>query len=141
MQVFSYLFLDGKADQAIEFYRQAIGAKVEALMRFKESPEPPPQREGQPDNSEKVMHASLKIGDTTLFLSDGECAGKAKFEGFGLALTTRDEIEAKKMFSALSEGGQVRMPLAKTFFSPSFGMVADRFGVLWMVMAESKGAS
>lgn len=141
MQVFSYLFLDGKADQAIEFYRQAIGAKVEALMRFKESPEPPPQREGQPDNSEKVMHASLRIGDTTLFLSDGECAGKAKFEGFGLALATRDENEAKKMFSALSEGGQVRMPLAKTFFSPSFGMVADRFGVLWMVMAESKGAS
>lgn len=139
MQVFSYLFLDGKADEAIEFYRKALGAKVNQLMRFKEAPEPAAQREGQPDNSEKVMHASLAIGETTVFLSDGECGSAPKFQGFGLALTVKDDNEAKRFFTALSDGGQVQMPLAKTFFSSSFGMVADRYGVTWMVMAESGG--
>lgn len=141
MQVFSYLFFDGKADEAIEFYRKALGAKVEGLMRFKEAPEQPDQCDGQVNDPEKVMHANLKIGDTTVLLSDGRCAGHPKFEGFGLALTVRDDDEAKRLFSALSDGGQVQMPLAKTFFSSSFGMVADRYGVAWMVMVESKGMS
>lgn len=139
MQVFSYLFFDGKADEAIEFYRKALGAKVNGLMRFKEAPEPSAQCEGQVNDPEKVMHASLKIGDTTVFLSDGQCAGKPKFEGFGLALTVHDDNEAKRLFSALSDGGQVQMPLAKTFFSSSFGMLADRFGVSWMVMQVEEG--
>lgn len=139
MQVFSYLFFDGKADEAIAFYGSALGAKVEGLMRFKEAPEQPDQCDGQVNDPEKVMHANLKIGDTTVLLSDGRCTGQPKFDGFGLALTVRDDHEAKRLFSSLADGGQVQMPLAKTFFSSNFGMVTDRFGVAWMVMVESGG--
>src|SRR5262245_33428559 len=129
MQVQPYLMFDGRCDEAIEFYKRAVGAKVTMLMRFKESPDPA-MVHGNPD---KVMHSSLTIGDTTVFASDGECGGKPSFQGFTLSLTVADEAEAERRFKALSDGGQVHMPLGKTFFSPAFGMVADRFGVPWMV--------
>jgi PhnB protein len=125
-----YLFFDGRCDEALEFYCKALGAEVTMLMRFKESPDPGSCPRGAED---KVMHASVRIGKTTLLVSDGECRKKSRFEGFALTLVVADKAEAKRLFSALSRGGKVRMPLAKTFFSPSFGMVADRFGVLWMV--------
>lgn len=130
MRVEPYLFLDGRCDEAIEFYRKVVGAEVTMLMRFKESPDP---THNPPNSSEKVMHASIRIGDSTVLLSDGGCTGQAKFQGFSLSLTVANEAEAKQRFAALSEGGQVQMPLAKTFFSKSFGMLADRFGVGWMV--------
>jgi PhnB protein len=133
MQVQPYLFFDGRCEEAIEFYKKAVGAKVDMLMRFKECPD---QSMVAPGSGEKVMHATLKIGDTAVMASDGECQGKANFQGFSLAMAAKTEAEADRMFNALADGGQVRMPLGKTFFSPRFGMLADRFGVGWMIMVE-----
>ncbi|MCC7343320.1 MAG: VOC family protein [Deltaproteobacteria bacterium] len=129
-----YLFFDGRCEEAIEFYRKALGAEVEMLMRFKENPEP---AMNPPGSAEKVMHASLRIGKARVMLSDGNCAGKASFQGFSLSLSVADAAQADRCFAALAEGGQVQMPLAKTFFSPRFGMVADRFGVSWMVIVPA----
>jgi len=134
MQVQPYLFFDGRCEEAIGFYRGAIGAEVQSLMRFKEHPDPDGRQMGADD---KVMHAALRIGDTVVMASDGQCAGQPSFQGFALTLTTANEAEADRLFGALADGGQVRMPLAKTFFSPRFGMVADRFGVLWMILVCS----
>ena len=134
-----YLFFDGRCEEALEFYRQALGAQVEMLMHFKDSPDPV----GCPSASgEKVMHASVRIGGTTVMASDGRCEGKPTFQGFALSLSVATEAEADRRFAALAKGGQVQMPLAKTFFSPRFGMVADRFGVMWMIVvpAEETGA-
>lgn len=134
MQVKPYLFFDGRCDEAIEFYRAALGAEVLMLMRFKESPEPSAVA---PGSENKVMHATMRIGDTLLQASDGRCQGQAVFQGFSLALTVSDDAQAERLFAALADGGQVQMPLAKTFFSTRFGMVADRFGVSWMVYVAS----
>jgi PhnB protein len=132
MQVQPYLFFDGRCEEALEFYRTSLGAKVEMLMRFKECPEKSPMC--VPANEDKVMHASFKIGDTSVMASDGNSTGKPSFQGFSLTISAKDEAEAKRLFDALGAGGQVQMPLTKTFFSPSFGMVADKFGVGWMVI-------
>lgn len=134
MQVQSYLFFDGRCEEAIEFYKRTLGAKVETLMRFKESPEPPRPGMCPPGSEDKVMHASLRIGETTVMASDGRCNGKPSFQGFSLSLSAKDAAEADRLFAALGDGGQVQMPLAKTFFSSRFGMVADRFGVSWMII-------
>ena len=136
MQLQPYLFFDGRTEEAIEFYKKTLGAKVEMLMHFKDSPEPMP---GAKPPADKVMHSCFAIGDTKVMASDGNCTGKPSFQGFSLSLNARDESDAKRLFSALADGGQVQMPLGKTFFSPSFGMVADRFGVSWMVIAAPQG--
>ena len=135
MRVEPYLFYNGRCEEAIEFYKRAISAKVEMLMRFKEAPpgEGPPM---PPGTENKIMHASLKVGDGALMMSDGECKGQPDFKGFSLTLDAKDEADAKRLFSALADGGQVRMPLTKTFFSPSFGMVGDRFGLGWMIIVN-----
>lgn len=130
-----YLFFDGRCEEAIEFYRKNLGAEVEMMMRFKENPEP---GYNPPGSGEKVMHASIRIGESRVMVSDGQCAGKPSFQGFSLSLTAADEKEADRLFAALAEGGKVQMPMAKTFFSPRFGMVADRFGVSWMVIVGAK---
>jgi PhnB protein len=130
MLIQPYLSLDGRCEEAIEFYRRTLGAKVEMMMRFKDAPEP---GMSPPEAGDKVMHSVLRIGDSMVLASDGRCLGKPSFQGFALSLTAANEAEASRLFAALSDGGQVQMPLAKTFFSPSFGMVADRFGVSWMV--------
>ena len=131
MRIEPYLFFDGRADEAINFYKKAVGAEVTRLVRFKDSPEP---SHAPPGALDKVMHASLKIGDTNVLISDGDCKNQTKFQGFALSLYAANEAEADKLFNALAEGGQVQMPLAKTFFSPRFGMLHDRFGVMWMVI-------
>jgi len=133
MQIESYLFFNGRCEEAIEFYKRALGAEVLMLMRNKESPEPPPPGTMPPGSEDKVMHATLRIGNSNLMLSDGYCDGKPAFTGFSLSLDAADEAEAERLFAALGDGGTVQMPLAKTFWSPKFGMVADRFGVGWMV--------
>jgi PhnB protein len=107
------------------------------MMRFKDCPEPPKQGMHPPGSDNKVMHASLRIGETSMMASDGRCTGKPNFQGFSLSLTVSTEAEADRLFAALADGGQVQVPLAKTFFSPRFGMVTDRFGVLWMILVES----
>jgi PhnB protein len=134
MLVQPYLFFDGRCEEAIEFYKRALGAKVEMLMRFKDSPEPAQPGMVPAGSENKIMHASLKVGAMSVMLSDGHCSGKPEFKGFALSLDAPDEAAAKTLFAALGDGGQVRMPLAKTFFSPCFGMVADRFGVTWMII-------
>ncbi|MBL8666465.1 MAG: VOC family protein [Rhodospirillales bacterium] len=139
MTIQPYLFFDGRCEEALAFYRRALGAEVEMLMRIKESPEPPACGGMPADVGEKVLHASFRIGDATLMASDGRCGGQPRFEGFALSLTVADEAEADRVFAALAEGGTVQMPLAKTFFSPRFGMVADPFGVSWMVYVAPDG--
>ena len=133
MQVQPYLFFDGRCEEAVEFYRSALGAEVVMLMRFKDSPESPPPGMVPPGGENKIMHAALRVGDAMVLASDGRCSGQPSFQGFALSLTASDEAEANRLFASLAEGGQVQMPLAKTFFSPRFGMIADRFGVSWMV--------
>ena len=134
MQVQPYLFFDGRCDEAIEFYHRALGAEVTMLMRFKDSPEPHPPGMIPPGAENKVMHSSFRIGDTTVMASDGRCLGRPSFQGFSLSLTVANDTEAELLFATLAEGGEVQMALAKTFFSSRFGMVADRFGVSWMII-------
>jgi PhnB protein len=135
MQVQPYLFFDGRCEEALNFYRGALGAEVTAMMRFKENPEPQPGMV-PPGSEEKIMHASFKIGETEVMASDGNCMGRPSFQGFSLTVTAPDEAKADQLFAALADGGQVQMPMAKTFFSPRFGMVADRFGVGWMIIVS-----
>ena len=136
MQVQPYLFFDGRCEEAVAFYKKALSAEVEMLMRFKESPEPPQPGMIPPGSGDKIMHSSLRIGDTRVMASDGRCTGQTDFRGFSLSLTVANEAEAERKFTELAAGGQVQMPLAKTFWSPRFGMVSDRFGVSWMVIVE-----
>lgn len=135
MQMQPYLFFNGRCEEAIEFYKSALGAKVDMLMRFKENPEPPPPGHQPPDGN-KVMHASISFGAVTLLVSDGMSTGQPDFKGFSLSLTVKDQAEAEKTFNALSKGGEVTVPLTKTFFSPCFGMARDKFGLGWMVIVQ-----
>jgi PhnB protein len=135
MQVQPYLFFDGRCDEALEFYKKAIDAKVDMLMRFKDAPD---QSTISPGSKDKVMHAAVHIGDTQVLMSDGRCLGKPNFQGFALTITAPDAAEGERRFNALGEGGQVQMPLAETFFASRFGMVADKFGVGWMILVEKK---
>jgi PhnB protein len=130
MQLHPYLQFDGRCEEAVAFYRDALGAEVVMLVRFKDCPDPSMVPPGAED---KVMHMRFRIGETTVLASDGRCLGKPSFQGFSLSLTVANDAEAERCFTALANGGQVQMPLAKTFFSSRFGMVADRFGVAWMV--------
>lgn len=134
------LFMDGKTEEAIAFYSQALGAKLNMLMRFKDSPEPPQPGCVTPGTENKVMHAQFQVGDTVVMISDGRCTGQPEFKGFALSLTVPTEAEADRAFNALTAGGQVGMPLAKTFFSARFGMVTDKFGVMWMIMVTPNQA-
>lgn len=136
----AYLFFDGRCEEALDFYKKAIGAEVQMLMRFKDSPEPPqagsPGCGGAQWSPEKIMHSSFKVGGVEIMASDGEAKGSAEFKGFSLAITAKTAAEADKLFAALSEGGQVTMPMMPTFFSEKFGMLADKFGVNWMVLVD-----
>jgi PhnB protein len=137
MQVQPYLFFDGRCEEAIEFYEAVFGAKVDMLMRFKDNPEPQPGM-CPPGAENKVMHAALRIGETVVMASDGMAKGQPEFKGVSLSVNAATEAEADRMFAALGKGGQVQMPQSKTFFSPRFGMVADKFGVSWMIIVLPK---
>jgi PhnB protein len=133
MKVESYLFFDGRCEEAVEFYKKALGAEVQALVRYNEAPDGPP-----PGFAEKIMHASFRIGDTRVMAAD-DCTGKhPSFDGFSQCIVLSEEALAQGHFAGLSEGGEVVMPLQKTFYSPCFGMVTDKFGILWMVMVEDE---
>ena len=144
MRVEPYLFFDGRCEEALDFYREKIGAEVIMLMRFKEAPSdggPPPEGCQPPPagSGDKVMHAAFKLGATTVMASDGNSGGKPRFEGVSLSLSVADDATAERLFAALADGGQVQVPIAPSFFATRFGMVADRFGVPWMVHVEPKG--
>jgi PhnB protein len=131
-----YLFFNGRCEEALNFYRDSVGAEVQIVMRLSDTPEPPPGM--KPGQENKVMHAICRIGTNTFMASDGMCEGEPNFEGFCLAITVPDESEADRVFNSLAEGGKVEMPLMQTFWAPKFGMVEDRFGVGWMVSVEHK---
>jgi PhnB protein len=133
MQVQPYLFFDGRCDEAIEFYKKMLGANVDRLMRWKDSLD---KSMCSPGNEDKVMHASLTIGETRVMASDGRNTGNPKFDGFALSVNAKNDADADRLFNGLSTGGKVVMPLGKTFFSPRFGMTQDKFGVNWMVIVE-----
>jgi PhnB protein len=134
-----YLDFAGRCEEALEYYRTALGAEVEMVMRFSDSPEPPPPGMLQPGFEKKVMHASFQVRGVRLMASDG-CDDKSRFDGFQLALAVPTEAEARRAFDALADGGSVQMPLTETFWSPCYGMVTDRFGVRWMVMVPGPAA-
>jgi len=141
MQVTPYLCFEGRCEEALQFYADAVGAKVDALMRFREAPATADTSDGCGEmpsavTGDKVMHASLHIGDSVLMASDGRCTGNARFEGIALTIQARDDAHAEQLFTALSAGGKVEMPLAQTFFASRFGMLADRFGVGWMIISN-----
>ena len=139
MRIEPYLFFDGRCEEAIEFYKANLGAEVQMMMRFKDSPQPPKAGECGNAPPDAVMHATLLIGDSVVMASDGNATGHPKFEGFSLSFSARNDLEAQKIFDALAgNGGKVCVPLTKTFFSSSFGMVDDRFGVHWMVIVPQK---
>ena len=140
MLVQPYLNFDGRCEEAINFYKTALGAESIMLMRYSETPDPTPPGMVAPGSENKVCHASLRIGESVLMASDGGCRGKAGFQGITLNLSVASEAEADRRFAALAEGGKVQMPLMKTFFSPRFGMVEDRFGVSWMIYLPSPRA-
>jgi PhnB protein len=130
-----YLFFDGRCEEAIEFYKKTLGAEVQMLMRFKDGPD---QSMCAPGSEDKVMHASVRIGGTPVMMSDGRAQMQPKFEGFALSFDAKDEADAERLYAALAVGGQPHMPLTETFFAKRFGMVADRFGVGWMLIAGPK---
>jgi PhnB protein len=141
MRVQPYLSFEGQAEEALDFYTKAVGAQVNVMMRFKDAPQDMAQDDGcegkgpPPAAAEKIMHSEFKIGDSVIMASDGYCSGKANFGGISLAIQAKDDAEAKRIFDGLATGGQVQQPLIKTFFATSFGVLADRFGVSWMVVA------
>jgi PhnB protein len=140
MQVQPYLFFEGRCDEAAAFYKKAVDAEVTMLMRFKDAPQQEAGGEGCAPGAappgDKVMHMNMRIGDAMVMASDGHCSGKPNFQGVALSLLAKDPAEARRLFDGLADGGQVQMPMGPTFFSPAFGMLADRFGVNWMILAE-----
>jgi PhnB protein len=139
MIVEPYLMFEGRTEEALEFYKRALGAEVVAMIRFKDVPD---AKDHTPPGAEnKIMHSLMKIGTTSVMASDGFCSGKPNFKGVSLALSTRDDDEARRVFAALSDGGKVDMPLTKTFFSSLYGQVADRFGVQWMVVVMDSASA
>ena len=137
MQILPYLFFDGRCEEAVKFYQQALGAEVQMLMRYKDSPDPPPPDMVPPGSEHKVMHVSMRIGDAVLMASDDTCSKDLSFRGFSLSISVPTAADADRVFAALADGGKVQMPLGKTFWSPRFGMLSDRFGVGWMVSVPS----
>ena len=133
MQVEAYLMFNGRCEEAVRFYQQALGAQVEMVMRFDEAPDQPPPGMLPPGAEKKIMHSSFRIGETVVMASDGMTLDGPRFQGFSLSIAVSDEAEADRVFNALTEGGKVTMPLGRTFWSPRFGMLQDRFGVSWMV--------
>jgi len=141
MQVQPYINFDGRCEEALEFYSRSLGAEVTAKMAYKDAPPSDGSEPGcGPDftpPAEKIMHSAFRVGETTIMASDCFCSGQPKFQGISLALTTANDAEAKQRFDALADGGKVEMPLAKTFFASSFGVVVDRFGVSWMIVTQA----
>lgn len=138
-QIQPYLFFEGCTEEAIEFYRKALGAQVQMMMRYKEGPQPAQCPDGSTPPGDKIMHSAFSVGDSLVMASDGLCSGKPSFSGFSLSYPAKDEADARRRFDALASGGKVNMPLGETFFARAFGMVTDKFGVSWMVLAGQKG--
>jgi PhnB protein len=134
VRVEPYLYFQGRCEEAIEFYRRAIDADGEVVARFGDMPE----SQAPPGAGAKVAHAVLRFGDTTVLASDGPGGGGAEFNGFSLSLTASDDADAERLFAALADGGRIQVPMASTPFASRLGLVADRFGVPWMVVSQAQ---
>jgi PhnB protein len=137
-QIQPYLFFEGRTEEALEFYKKALGAQVAMMLRYKESPDPARCPDGSAPPGDKIMHSAFMVGDSHLMASDGFCSGKPEFKGFSLSYPAKDKADARKRFDALASGGKVTQPLTETFFADAFGMVEDKFGVTWMVLTGQK---
>ena len=135
MRVQPYLTFEGRCEEALTFYQAALSAEILSMMRYKDSPLPEGTGARPPGSDEKIMHASLRIGDSVLMASDGRCSGAPEFKGVSLSLALPDPAQAIRIFAALAQGGEVLVPMTETFFAQRFGMVADRFGLSWLVLA------
>lgn len=133
MQVQTYLFFEGRCEEALDFYRDTLGAEIGPIMRFRDNPDDPEKTMFPPGAGDNVMHATMTIGETTIMASDGRCSGTANFAGMSLTLVMPEVESAERLYRALAVTGQVRMPLRETFFSPAFGSVTDKFGLNWMI--------
>jgi PhnB protein len=140
MAITPYLFFEGRAEEAMDFYVKALGATVTMRMRFSESPDPPPPGVVPPGSENRIMHAEIRIAGEPLMVSDGGCNGAARFGGFAVSLPAADPAQAQRYFDALADGGSVQMPIGPTFWSPAFGVVQDRFGVSWMIGVQTETA-
>ena len=138
MKVQAYITFGGRCEEALEFYKKSLGAEVTGVMRWKESRDK--DMKAPPGYEEKVMNAAFRIGDTELMADDGMGESTPEFKGMTLAIETADDAEARRIFTALGEGGMVTMPLVKTFWTSSFGMLTDKFGVPWMVNVAAQKA-
>lgn len=139
MHIQPYLNFDGRCEEAINFYKSAVGAKVNMMMRFSDSPEPLDPKMVPPGNESKIMHASFQIGDTVINGADCASQGRPNFEGISLTLNAASDAEAERVFNGLAEGGKIQQPLIKTFFASSWGVLVDRIGVSWMVVVMAQG--
>jgi PhnB protein len=137
-QVQPYLFYNGRCEEALAFYVSALHAQLGMVLRWKESPEPPPPGMLPTGFEDKIMHSEFTVGGTTVLASDGCGSWTTTYDGFRLALSVPDEATADHAFNALADGGRIDMPLVKTFWSPRYGMVTDRFGIGWMVMVPGR---
>ncbi len=137
-QIHPYLIFSGRCEEALEFYKSALGATIDMVMRFSESPDPTPEGMLQPGFENKIMHSSFHVGENMIMASDG-CGDTVPFNGcFSLSISLSSEKEVDRVFNALADGGEIRMAPGKTFWSSRFGMVKDRFGVGWMVMTAAE---
>jgi PhnB protein len=133
-----YLMFNGRCEEALNFYKKALGAEIGMMMRFKENPDADKAEAAgcMPGDMNKIMHSAFQVKGSTVMASDGMSQGAPKFEGFSLSVEAKDAPEAERFFNALADGGKVEVPLTKTFFAKSFGVVADKFGVSWMVIVS-----
>lgn len=143
MQVQTYLFFNGRCEEALGFYREKLGAEMISMTRFKDMPQdesaPPSENCPGPTSelAEKIMHAEFRLGDVTLFASDGMEQSDPKFEGFSITMSVAKDDEAKRFFDLLAEEGAIIMPLTPMFFASLFGIVTDKFGVSWMILSKA----
>lgn len=134
-----YLMFNGRCEEALQFYQKAVGAQVPMMMRYKDAPDSAKQPGMLPPGFDnKVMHARMQVGETTIMASDGCDTKQPSYDGVSLSITAPNPSEAARLFNGLADGGKINMPLNKTFFSPAFGMLVDRFGVHWMVYVEQQ---
>jgi len=139
MAIQPYLFFEGRTEEALEFYKKALGAEVQMLMRYRDAPDGTAKcPDGSAPPGDKVMHSAALIGGSLVMASDGLCSGKPQFAGISLSFEAKDEADANKRFDALSAGGKVSQPVTETFFAKAFGMVTDKFGVSWMIITGAK---
>jgi PhnB protein len=140
MQLIAYLSFDGNCEEAFRYYEKQLDGKIEAMIPFADAPAGDKNSPGvAPEWKKKIMHASLRVGDAVLMGGDPPPPYYQKPQGVSVSISVDEAGEAERIFNALADGGDVRMPFAETFWAHRFGMCVDRFGTPWMVNCEKAG--